>query len=148
MRKVKQVVRKLIMNCKIVEFLWMSSYVVKDGNKRADQLTKRGTKSHIEDITISLDSLKRCVHEKIMLKYSIDLSNQSRNKSWENIVNVWKEFSHRSLKEVVANHRLKTRHDYLKEHQKTIGILTNSLCPFCKANTVNKEYLLLTFRGP
>ncbi|GFT25533.1 uncharacterized protein LOC103523915 [Nephila pilipes] len=126
----------------------MPSHMDIDGDERVDQLTKRGSKSHMEEIANPLDSLKRCIGEKTMLNYSIDLSNQSRNKSWENIAKDWKEFSHRPWEKMVANCRLKTRHDCLEEHLKMIGILPNKLCPFCKANTVDREHLLLTFPGP
>ncbi|GFU05705.1 hypothetical protein NPIL_402751 [Nephila pilipes] len=78
-----------------------------------------------------------------MLDYNMDLSNKSRDKSWENISNEWKEFSHRPRKEAVVNFRLKIRHDCLVEQLKSIGILTNSLCPICKTDTMNREHLLV-----
>ncbi|GFU00225.1 uncharacterized protein LOC103523915 [Nephila pilipes] len=96
----------------------------------------------MEDIAIPLDSLKRCIREKIMLNFNMDLCTKSRDKSCENISNDWKEFSHRSRKDAVANFRLKTRHDYLAEHLKRIGILTNSLCPICITDIMNREHLL------
>ncbi|GFU50119.1 uncharacterized protein LOC103523915 [Nephila pilipes] len=97
----------------------------------------------MEEIAILLDSLKRCIREKVMLNYNMDLSNKYRDKSWENIANDWKEFSHRPRKKAVANFRLKTRHDCLTEHLKRIGILTNSLYPICKTDTINREHLLV-----
>ncbi|GFU01316.1 hypothetical protein NPIL_559571 [Nephila pilipes] len=81
MSKIKQVIRELFMIGKIVEFQWIPSHVDIDGNKRADLLAKRGTKSHMEEIAIPLDSLKRCVREKIILNFNSDLSNKSRDKS-------------------------------------------------------------------
>ncbi|GFT20848.1 hypothetical protein NPIL_127071 [Nephila pilipes] len=77
-----------------------------------------------------------------MLNYYMDLCNKSRDKSWENIANDWKEISHRPHKEAVTNFRIKTRHDCLAEHLKRICILTNSLCPICKTDTMNREHLL------
>ncbi|GFS97664.1 uncharacterized protein LOC103523915 [Nephila pilipes] len=76
-------------------------------------------------------------------------------KYWENIANNWKEFSRGPRKEAVANFRLKTRHDFPAEHLKGICILTNSLCPIFKTDTMNREHLLvcpgfvpmLQFRG-
>ncbi|GFT43729.1 hypothetical protein NPIL_252501 [Nephila pilipes] len=61
----------------------------------------------------------------------------------QNIANDWKEFSHRQRKKMVANIRLKTRHDCSAEHLKRIGILTNSLCPICKTDTMIREHLLV-----
>ncbi|GFU05813.1 uncharacterized protein LOC103523915 [Nephila pilipes] len=74
-----------------------------------------------------------------MLTYNADLSNKSR----ENITNDWKEFSHRPCKEAVANFRLRTRHDCLAEHLKRIGVLTNTICPICKADIMNRKHLLV-----
>ncbi|GFS47165.1 hypothetical protein NPIL_275711 [Nephila pilipes] len=90
------------MNGRIVAFQSISSFVDLDGKERADLRVKRGTKSHMEEITIPLNSLKRCIPEKVMLNYNMDLSN----KSWENN---WKEFRLRPRKEAVAHFRLKTR---------------------------------------
>ncbi|GFT01355.1 hypothetical protein NPIL_34501 [Nephila pilipes] len=101
----------------------------------------------MEKITIPLDSLKRCIREKITLNYKMDLSNKPREKFWENIANDWKEFGHRPRKEAVANFRLKTRHNCLEEHLKRIDILTNGLCPICKTDTMNSEHLLV-WPGP
>ncbi|GFU56992.1 hypothetical protein NPIL_399131 [Nephila pilipes] len=53
------------------------------------------------------------------------------------IANDWKEFSHKPRKEAVTSFRLKTR------HLKKIGILTNSLCPICKTDSMNREHLLV-----
>ncbi|GFT96873.1 hypothetical protein NPIL_169081 [Nephila pilipes] len=97
----------------------------------------------MEEIAIPLDSLKRCVREKIMLNYNMDLFNKSRDKSWENIANDWKEFNHRRRKEAVAYFRLKTRHECPADHLKRIGILTNNLCPIFKTETINREHLLV-----
>ncbi|GFT36304.1 uncharacterized protein LOC103523915 [Nephila pilipes] len=97
----------------------------------------------MEYIAAPLYSLKRCISEKIMLNYNMDLTNKSRVKSWENIGNDWKEFSHRPRKEAVANFRLKTGHDCLAEHLKRTGILTNSSCLICKIDTMNREHLLV-----
>ncbi|GFU40866.1 hypothetical protein NPIL_483711 [Nephila pilipes] len=97
----------------------------------------------MEKVVIPLDFLKRCIREKIMFKYNMDLSNKSRDKSWENIANDWKEFSHRSRKEAMDNVRLKTRHNCLAEHLKIIGTLIYSLCPICKTGTMNREHLLV-----
>ncbi|GFS69598.1 uncharacterized protein LOC103523915 [Nephila pilipes] len=139
----KQVIRELIMNGKIVEFQWIPSYVSIYGNERAELLAKRGTKSHMEEIVIPLDFLKRSINEKIMINYNRDLSNKLRDKYWENIVNDWKEFSRKPRKVAVANFSLKIRHDCLAEHLQRIGILTNSLCPICKIDTMNREHLLV-----
>ncbi|GFT16332.1 uncharacterized protein LOC103523915 [Nephila pilipes] len=78
-----------------------------------------------------------------MLNYNMDLSNNSRDKYWENTENDWKEFSHRTHKEVVANFRLKTRHNCLAEYRKRIDILINSLCPISETDTMNREYLFV-----
>ncbi|GFU23916.1 hypothetical protein NPIL_256261 [Nephila pilipes] len=83
-----------------------------------------------------------------MLNYNIDLSNKSRDKSCENNANDWKEFSHRPRKKAVVNFGLKTRHDCLAEHLKKIGILTNSLCPICKTDTMNRERTLTRLPRP
>ncbi|GFS38655.1 hypothetical protein NPIL_215391 [Nephila pilipes] len=85
-----------------VEFQLIPSHVDIDGHERANLLAKRGTKLHMEDISIPLDSLKRCICEKVMINYNMDLSNKSSEKFWENIPNDWQEFSHRSRKEAVA----------------------------------------------
>ncbi|GFT09132.1 hypothetical protein NPIL_581871, partial [Nephila pilipes] len=70
-----------------------------DSNEKANLLAKRGTKSHMEEIAIPLDSLKRCIREITMLNYNMDQSNKYRDKPWENIANDWKQFSHRQHKE-------------------------------------------------
>ncbi|GFS37916.1 hypothetical protein NPIL_500791 [Nephila pilipes] len=74
------------MSGKIVEFHWITSYKITYGN-----------------ISSPLDSLIRCIHEKIMLTYMMDLSNKSRDKSLTNIARDWKELHHRPCKEAVAN---------------------------------------------
>ncbi|GFS59230.1 hypothetical protein NPIL_673551 [Nephila pilipes] len=58
-----------------------------DGNEKADLLVNRGPKSHMEKIAIQLDSLERCVSEKIMLNYNMDQCNKSSDKYWVNIAN-------------------------------------------------------------
>ncbi|GFT54504.1 hypothetical protein NPIL_694661 [Nephila pilipes] len=63
----------------------MPSHVDIDGNKRADLLIKRSTKSHMEKDCYSIG-----VHSKIHkpenhVKLQHGLSNKSRDKSWENI---------------------------------------------------------------
>ncbi|GFU32461.1 hypothetical protein NPIL_98941 [Nephila pilipes] len=49
--KIKQVIRELIMNGKIIEFQWIPSHVDIDGNKR-DLLATKSTKSYMEEIAI------------------------------------------------------------------------------------------------
>ncbi|GFT93880.1 hypothetical protein NPIL_199281 [Nephila pilipes] len=68
------------MNGQIVEFQRIPSCVGIDGNERVDRLAMRGTKSHMEEIDIPLDSLKRRIREKIGLNNNTDLSNKSRDK--------------------------------------------------------------------
>ncbi|GFS71962.1 hypothetical protein NPIL_109281 [Nephila pilipes] len=46
-------------------------------------------------------------------------------------------------KEAMVNFRLKFRHDCLAKHQKRIGILTNSLYPICKSDTMNRVRLFV-----
>ncbi|GFS49977.1 uncharacterized protein LOC103523915 [Nephila pilipes] len=86
---------------------------------------------------------KRVYTDGSELKDAAEAGGPRRGKSWENIANYWKEFSRRSRKEAVANFRLKTRHDCLAEHLKRIGILTNSLCPIHKTDTMNREHFLV-----
>ncbi|GFT98413.1 hypothetical protein NPIL_432351 [Nephila pilipes] len=131
------------MNGKIVEFQWTPSHMDIDDNERAELLAKNGRKSHMEEIVIPLDSLKRCIQEKIMLNYSMDLSSETGDKSGENIVNDWKEFSHKPRKEAVTNFRLKTRYDCLAEHVRRAGILTNNYMSYLQTDIMNKEHLLV-----
>ncbi|GFS81305.1 hypothetical protein NPIL_234391 [Nephila pilipes] len=85
--KIIQVIWELIMNGTIVEFPWIPSHVDIDGKQRADLLSKRGTKARMEDIAIPLDSLKRCIRKETILYRNMELSNKTRDKSWENISN-------------------------------------------------------------
>ena len=67
----------------------------------------------------------------------------SIGKRWVKIRESWRDYSHKSRMESVANFRLKTGHDFLAEHLNRIGILTTSECQICKAGNMNAEHLLI-----
>jgi hypothetical protein len=101
---------------------WFASHVSLEGKEIADKLATKGTTLLTKETPTHTDSLNKLLNRKIAMKYKPEAGQALYNKEMRDIHQTWAEYKGNRRKEVVANFRLKTKHDYLAAHLRKIGI--------------------------